>query len=57
MELLKINKVLVDNLLSKSCIEDELEKEEKQKGKVISSLVRNSKLKTDEAKLQNSVGH
>ena len=45
-ELLKVNKV--DNPISKSYIEEE--KEDKKKGKVISSLVRNSKMKKEEAK-------
>jgi len=45
-ELLKVNKV--DNPISKSYIEEE--KEDKKKGKIINSLVRNAKLKPDEAK-------
>ena len=45
-ELLKVNKV--DNPTSKSYIQEE--KEDKKKGKVVNSLVRNAKMKPDEAK-------
>jgi hypothetical protein len=45
-ELLKINKI--DNPISKSYIADV--KSDKQKGKVINSLVKNAKMKPDEAR-------
>ena len=45
-ELLKVNKV--DNPISKSYIEEV--KEDKQKGKIINSLVKNAKMKPSEAK-------
>ena len=40
--------MIVDNPISKSYIQEE--KEDKKKGKIINSLVRNAKLKPDEAK-------
>ena len=45
-ELLKVNKI--DNPISKSYIQEE--KEDKKKGKVVNSLVRNAQMKPDEAK-------